>query len=92
VIGQNPLQLGERRPIFQHGELAVGIAGIVSRAEFDRIDMERREFLEDRRQWKLRQQGGKDSDTHNDSYLLGITGIESLPMPHFISASSPGSN
>ena len=64
MIGQNLPQLGKRRQIFEHCELAVGIAGIVPGAEFDGVDVERREFLENRRQRELRQQCSEDSDAH----------------------------
>jgi len=67
VIGQNSLKLGKSRGIFEHRELAVRIAGIVPRAEFDGFDMERRLFLENRDQPKLRRQGRKDSNTHNEN-------------------------
>ena len=58
------LKLGEGCGIFEHRELAVRIAGIVSRGEFDGVDLQRREFLENRGQRKLRQQGSKDSNAH----------------------------
>ena len=53
VVGENLLELGERCGILQHRKLAVRIAGIISRAEFDGINLERREFLQDRGQRKL---------------------------------------
>ena len=64
VIVQNSLKFGERGGILEHREFAVRIAGIVARTEFHGIDVERLEFLEDGGQRKLRQQGGKDSNTH----------------------------
>src|ERR1700722_422684 len=70
VVRQNLLKFGKRGSIFEHRELAVRIAGIVAGAKLDRVDTERLEFLENRSQWKLRQQRGKDSNTHNDWYLL----------------------
>ena len=54
VIGQNFLELSQGVGIFQHRELAVRVARIVSRAEFHGVDLQRRKFLEHRRQRKLR--------------------------------------
>ena len=48
VVGQNFLKLGEGGGIFEHGELAVRIAGIVAGTEFYGVDMKRLEFLENR--------------------------------------------
>ena len=70
VIGQNFLELGQGGGIFEHREFAVGIAGIVAGAELDGIDLQRLEFLENRGQRKLRQQGSEDSNAHKDLYLL----------------------
>ncbi len=72
VVGENLLELGEGRGIFEHREFAVRIAGIVSGGEFDGVDLERREFLENRGQRKLGQQGSKDSNAHDAFCLLGI--------------------
>ncbi len=47
------------------------VAGIVAGAEFDGVDLQRLEFLENRGQRKLRQQGSEDSNAHNDFYLPG---------------------
>ena len=54
VIGQNFLKLGEPGSIFEHRQLAVRVAGIIPRAEFDGFDLKRLEFLQNGRQRKLR--------------------------------------
>jgi hypothetical protein len=40
VVGENSLKLGESRGVFQHRQLAMRIAHIVSRRQFDGINME----------------------------------------------------
>ena len=75
VIGQNFLKLGEGGGVFEHRELAVRIARIVAGAEFDGIDLERYEFLQNRSQRKLRQQRRKDSNAHDGFYLLESSGV-----------------
>src|SRR5258708_4223069 len=72
AVGQNLLKFGEGSGIFEHREFAVRVARIVSGGEFDGIDLQSREFLKNRGQRKLRQQGGKHSYTHIDFCLLGI--------------------
>jgi hypothetical protein len=76
VIGQNVVKLGEGSGIFEHREFAVRIARIVSGSEFDCVDVERREFLENGCQRKFGQQGSEDSNTHNAFCLLGILILE----------------
>jgi hypothetical protein len=46
VIGQDLMKLRERSGIFEHRELAVGVAHVISGAQFDGINVERRELLE----------------------------------------------
>ena len=65
MVGQDLLELSQCRRIFEHRELAVSVAYIVSRGQFDGINMQRREFLEDDRQRQLRQQRSKDPNAHN---------------------------
>ena len=74
VIGQNLPKVGEGGGIFDHGELAVSIAGIIASAEFDGIDLERLEFLKNGGQRKLREQGREDSNAHNNFCLCGLNG------------------
>jgi hypothetical protein len=46
MIAKNALEISEGRSVFEHGELAMRIADIVSRGKFDGANLERREFLE----------------------------------------------
>src|SRR5581483_9862103 len=65
VIVEDLFEIGERRTIFQHRELAVRIAYVVSGAKFNRLYIQRGKLLENRGQRQLRQQRGKHSDTHS---------------------------
>jgi hypothetical protein len=64
MISQHLLKFGEGGAILEHGELAVRIAGIVTRTELNGIDVEQFEFIENRSQRKMRQQRGKNSNAH----------------------------
>jgi hypothetical protein len=41
------------------------IADVISSAQFDGVNLERCEFLENQTEWQLRQQGSEDSNAHN---------------------------
>jgi hypothetical protein len=59
LIGDNPVELGERCGIFEHREPAVCIARIIAGAKFHSVDVERLQLGKDRIQRELRQQGVK---------------------------------
>jgi hypothetical protein len=71
AIRQFVFEFGQLGGIVQHGQLAVRIARIITGSEFDRIDMDALELLEDIVQGKLRQQGGENADSHV-GLLLGL--------------------
>jgi hypothetical protein len=65
VIGQDLLELSQCCGILEHRGLAMSIAHVVARGQFDGINMERCEFLKDDRQRQLRQQRSEDPNAHN---------------------------
>jgi hypothetical protein len=64
VVGEDFAEFGESFGVVEHGELAVRVAGIVAGAEFNGVDVERLDLIENGRQRQLREQRGKDSDFH----------------------------
>ena len=64
AIGEKLLEFGEGLGVVEHGELAVRVAGIIAGAEFDGVDVEGFELVEDGGEWKLGEQRGEDSDFH----------------------------
>jgi hypothetical protein len=79
VVGQHFLELAEGRGILEHREFAVRVARIVSRGEFDGIDLQRRKLLENRGQRKLRQQRSEDSNAHRYGFCHRLLGMSALP-------------
>src|SRR5439155_13570702 len=64
VVGKLLLEVEQLRYFVQHRELAVRVAGIIARAQFDRIDIDALQFLQNVVERHLRQQGGKYTDSH----------------------------
>jgi hypothetical protein len=64
MVGEDFAEFGESLRVVEHGELAVRVAGIIAGAEFDGVDVEGFEFVEDSGQGKLGEQRGEDSDLH----------------------------
>ena len=61
----------------------MGIAHVVSSGQFNRIDLQRCEFLENRDQRQLRQQGSEDSNAHNPVLSLKWNGLI-LSQPPYV--------
>ena len=80
MIGQHLLKLGEGCGIFEHRELAVRIAGIVSRAQFNRVNVERFEFIENRGQRKPGSSGVKTPTPAYGFYLLDYDKTSTFKM------------
>ena len=45
MVGEDFFEIGEGGGVFEHGKFAMGVAGIISGAEFNGIDLERLEFF-----------------------------------------------
>src|ERR1035438_8381123 len=67
VVRQETLEILEITLVLQHGELAVGAAGVISGTEFHGIDLVAFQLLEDTLSGQLRQQRSEYADSHGDS-------------------------
>ena len=72
MVRQRFLEFRKRGGIVEHGKLTVGIAHVVSRAEFNGGDLDGRKFLEHHGERQLRKQGSEDSYAHSGLFLLGL--------------------
>src|ERR1019366_5513075 len=69
VVGEQALEIVELALVLQHGELAVGAAGVISGTEFHGIDVIAFHLLENVFSGQLRQQRSEYADSHGDSPL-----------------------
>src|ERR1700677_2035084 len=74
MVRNNFLEFRQGRGILEHRQFAMRIAGIVSCSQLDGIDMQGFQFLENCRQWKLRQQWREDTNSHK-KISLGIKNV-----------------
>jgi hypothetical protein len=71
AIGEELLEFSESFGVVEHRQLAMRVAGIIAGAEFDGVDVEGLEFVEDSGERQLGEERGEDSDFH----ALQVTGF-----------------
>ena len=64
VVGEESLEPVELGRIVEHGQLAVRVAGIIAGTEFDGIDVQLLQLLEDFLERKLAEKRSKDANFH----------------------------
>jgi len=71
AIGEELLEFGEGFGVVEHGKLAMRVAGIIAGSEFNGVDVQAFELVENSRKRQLGEERGEDSDFH----ALQVTGF-----------------
>ena len=64
LIAKRLLEYVQFRTVVEHGQLAMRVTGVISRPQFDRSNIETRQFFENALQWETGQQRSEYAYSH----------------------------